>query len=46
MLVLSSPYCQHVNTRRKPGQGCSKLVFHTRSPILLVEIILFDLTVE
>src|SRR5262245_55271265 len=33
VLALVNSYCQHVNTRRKPGQSCSKLVLHTRSPM-------------
>ena len=31
MLALSSPYGQHINTRRKPGQGSGKLMFHAGS---------------
>src|SRR5215469_15243872 len=32
VLVLASPYCQYINTRRQPGQGCGKLVLHAYSP--------------
>src|SRR5262249_53253469 len=46
VLALVSPYCQHINTRRTPGQGCGKLMLNTCSPTPLVETILFDLTVE
>jgi hypothetical protein len=28
VLALASPYSQHINPRRKPGQGGGKLMLH------------------